>query len=424
MLSRAWGVLAPFFTAQAVIQLASALAGLLFVNILPVREFALYTIATSVVTFFTFVTDLGSTGSLFFFFRHASERGLRFQPYVRAVRSLRRGSLLVGGGVLAVALPPWLAGSGFPVTAALLTTLLAMVTVHYQIEAALGVTRLRLLGLFGPAYRAEVAGAALRLALAVLVAVGGLRTGVLALATGAFAAATSALLCRHSLARVEEATLVSVAVERREILRYLAPALPSALHFALQAPLLVWLAATFGGTSNVAEVGALGRLGMLLAIFSALTPTVFLVRLARVADPRLYRRRFLQFGGALAGVGVALVLAGAMAPGALLWLLGPHYRGLRVELTIALTTAAATLLGGYAVSVVASRSWFRLQPAATGLLVAAQVGAALALRLDTTRGVLLFGLVSAAVGLGVQLVVLALGFARPGLVYNRPDRSA
>ncbi|HBL25848.1 MAG TPA: hypothetical protein DD490_03330, partial [Acidobacteria bacterium] len=65
---RQWvGILSAFFTAQGLIQLAGIAAGLLLVRTLPVREFALYTLALSVTTFFTFLSDMGSTTSLIHF---------------------------------------------------------------------------------------------------------------------------------------------------------------------------------------------------------------------------------------------------------------------------------------------------------------------------------------------------------------------
>ena len=121
--------------------------------------------------------------------------------------------------------------------------------------------------------------------------------------------------------------------------------LPSALYFSIQGPLTVWLATTFGAVRNIAEVGALGRLGLVVGIFSNLTGVVFLPRLARVSGEGLYRRRYLQFGGLLAAVALALLAAAAVAPRAFLFLLGPKYSGLERELLLMVAGAGLTLLG-------------------------------------------------------------------------------
>jgi len=50
-------ILSAYFSAQTLTQLAGISAGILLIRFLPVREFALYTLATSVITFFTFASD-------------------------------------------------------------------------------------------------------------------------------------------------------------------------------------------------------------------------------------------------------------------------------------------------------------------------------------------------------------------------------
>src|SRR5262249_45447679 len=82
-------ILSAYFSTQTLTQLAGIGAGLLFINFMPVREFALYTLAFSVITFFTFLSDLGSTSSLLHFFRAAAADG-DFPRYFAAVLSLRR----------------------------------------------------------------------------------------------------------------------------------------------------------------------------------------------------------------------------------------------------------------------------------------------------------------------------------------------
>ena len=87
-ISRWVRILSAYLTAQSLTQLLGIAAGLLFVNFMPVRELALYTLAFSVITFFTFVSDLGSTTSLVYFFRHAQGAREEVGRYVAAVMSL------------------------------------------------------------------------------------------------------------------------------------------------------------------------------------------------------------------------------------------------------------------------------------------------------------------------------------------------
>lgn len=410
---RRWaGILSAFFTAQGLVQLAGIAAGLLLVRTLPVHEFALYTLALSVTTFFTFLSDLGSTGSLVHFFHRAAREGEEFPPYLAAVLSLRRLGFLLGAAAVAVAFPRAAAAKGYESLEIVLTLAAVLVTVWFQISAAVRVLALRLADRYGVSYRAEVTGATLRLLLTgAMVAAALLRAWIGILASAAGIAATALLAARGRAPRAAVET--DLRPYRRRVLRYLLPTLPSALYFSVQGPLVIWLAATFGGARNIAEVGALTRLSMVVGLFSSLSGVVFLPRLARITDERAWRIRYAQFGGALCAIALALSAAAALFPEVLLWVLGERYSGLHHELVLVVAGAGLTLLGGYAVSVNLSRSWTRWETAAVAGLFLAQMALVAVIPLKTTSGVLLFNLCTAAVGLALQIAVTLTGLLRP-----------
>lgn len=413
-ISRWVRILSAYLTAQSLTQLLGIAAGLLFVNFMPVRELALYTLAFSVITFFTFVSDLGSTTSLVYFFHRHQGEPEEMGRYVAAVTSLRRAAFAIGAAGVLLAFPRAATAKGFGLGEVLPVAAGILLGVWFQIGSSVRVLVLRLADRYGRSYRAEMAGGGVRLLLAAaLVAFGALRAwlGVLSAALGS--AAVALLARERKEAPTAEADLRPY---RRRVLRYLAPSLPSALYFSIQGPLTIWLATTFGSVRNIAEVGALTRLGLIVGIFSNLTGVVFLPRLARIADEGLYRRRYLQFGALLVGVAAVLLAAAALAPGLFLALIGPHFAGLHRELLLVVAGAGLTLLGGYAVAVNLARSWNRWEGIAVVLLIAVQAGLVARLPMGTTSGVLLFNLVTAATGLLLQLLIALGGFTRPGWV--------
>ncbi|HEV8241706.1 MAG TPA: hypothetical protein VGS57_20245 [Thermoanaerobaculia bacterium] len=413
--TRRWaGILSAYFSTQTVAQLLGIAAGLLFVRNMPMHEFALYTLASSVITFFAFATDLGSTTSLVHFYRHAAAAG-DFDRYLAAVLSMRRIAFAIGALVVAVTLPAAARAKGFAPLPVTLTTLAVITAVGLQIVAAVRQLVLRLEGRFGRSYRADLSGAGVRLALAALLVVTATLRAWIGVLTAAAASAAIAWLARQPHAGAS-ATAEQVKPYRRAVLRYLLPTLPSALYFSVQGPMVVWLAATFGASRNIAEVGALTRLGLLVGIFSGLTGIVFLPRLARIHDERIYRARVLQFGSLHLLLASALLLAAWAAPGPFLWLVGPHYAGLHRELLLVVAGSGLTLLGGYLVSVNLARCWTRWETAAVAILFICQVVAVATLPMSTTIGVLTFNLLSASVGLLLQLAVATTGFLRPGWV--------
>jgi O-antigen/teichoic acid export membrane protein len=441
-LRRWFKLLSAYFSAQALTQLLGLSAGLVLVRTMPVRQFALYTLALSVVTFFTFVSDLGSTSSLLYFFHRsggaAAAHGAapaaaiamhgpgEFPLYLAAVRSLRSTAFLVGAAAVLVALPRAAAAQGFAGRDIALATAGVLVCAWFQIRSSLGVLVLRLLDRYGQSYRAEIAGGGVRLAAAGTMALTSVLYAWLAVAANGAAIALTALLARPqgdprgsaaAAAAAAPPSRQTLAPYRRRVLRYLLPTLPSALYFSIQTPLVVWLSATFGSARNIAEVGALSRLGLALALFSNLSATVLLPRLSRIHDERHYRMRFLQFGALLAAIAAAMWLVAAAIPHLLLSVLGEHYRGLDSELGLVVASAGITLVSGYLVGVNLARSWNRWQGLAMLVYACAQAALVAWLPLGTTHGVLLFNLGSAAFGFCEQAVITAIGFVRPTLVH-------
>jgi O-antigen/teichoic acid export membrane protein len=407
-------ILAAYFSTQTLTQLAGIAAGLLLINFMPVREFALYTLGLSVINFFIFVSDLGSTTSLLHFYHRAARGEEDFRPYLAAVLSLRRAAFWIGAAGVAAMFPRAAAAKGYGAREIALSAAGILLCVAFQIPSSLRLLDLRLADRYGRSYRAELAGSGVRLLWAMGMIAASWLVAWAGILASALAAATVAFMARP--AAPPEPLAVDLAPYRRRVLRYLLPTLPSALYFAVQGPLTVWLATTFGSTRNMAEVGALSRLGMVVGLFSTLIGVVFLPRLARVTDDRVYLVRYLQFGAALAAVALALLAAAAAVPRLFLLLLGGSYAGLHRELLLVVGGSGVTLLGGYIVNVNLARSWTRWQGGTLAIEIAVLALLTRVLPLSTTAGVLTLSLLSTATGVVLQMAIAFLGFRHPGRV--------
>jgi len=387
--------------------------GLLFIHTLSTDAFAVYTVATSVLLTFSFATDLGSSSALLHFF-HQSQQGK--EPYanmVSAVLSLRRWMFLAGSPVAVGVLAVWGRSEGLTPTTVALISALVVATVWIQVQGTTRIVILRLEGAYARSYRAEVMAALARLGVAVVLIAIGLQDAVWALTTALVSACVLTWVAHEGRLPV---LAPPVAALQRRVVRYLAPSLPSAVYYAVQGQFVVWCAAWFGDLTLVANIGALGRLGLIVGVFSGLSSVVFLPRLVQIADEKLFARRLVQFGAILTVMSSALFLASVAAPAAFLWLLGESYASLSREMPLVVLASGVGLLGGYLGAVANARSWNRLQPAALLLLMVAQAVMIAWLPLDTTMGVAWFGVGSAVAGVVAQLVIVTLGLGRPSWV--------
>lgn len=412
-------ILRDYFVWRALGQLVATSTGLLFVNFMPVHEYALYTLLASGLTFLSFFCDLGTTGSLLYFRREATVRGIPYETYVRAAQQMRHWLFWLSGPLFLAVLLYLAKQAGLGVTVTLWGVLIVLLAVWFQIAGSIRLVVLRTEGRYRESYYAETLGSVGRLIAAGGMVASSMLHGLLGIVTNALAsfltANTANRYCKDGSA-TEARHQTGSSWARKEMIRYILPTLPSAVYFSFQSPLVVWLSATFAGTKSVAEVGALGRLGMILGLFSGLIPMIIIPRLAAVVDEGLYRRRYAQYGLALMLGTMGMLAAAAELPGLFLALLGPNYAGLDYELLLVVGTAGLGLLGGYTVAINQARGWVRWQPLALVIVVAAQAGFVATLPLSTTMGVLWFGLASAAVGFACQMCINAIGLYRSAWV--------
>ncbi len=412
-------ILRDYFAWQALGQLVTISTGLLLVNFMPVQEYALYTLLASGMIFLIFFCDLGMTGSLVYFRREANGRGISYETYVLAAQQMRRW-LFGLSAPLFVALLLYLGKQGgFGVTVTLCGALIVLLAVWFQIAGSIRLVVLRTEGRYRQSYYAETLGSVCRLIAAGGMAASSMLYGLLGIVTnalGSFLTASTAHRYDQDGLATEARHQAASSTARKEMIRYILPTAPSAVYFSFQGPLVVWLSATFAGTQSVAEVGALGRLGIILGLFSGLIPVIIIPRLAAVVDEGLYRRRYAQYGLALMLGTMGMLAAVAELPGLFLALLGSNYAGLDHELFVVVGTAGLGLLAGYAVAINQARGWVRWQPLALVIVVAAQAGFVAILPLSTTMGVLWFGFASAAVGFACQICINAIGLCRSAWV--------
>jgi O-antigen/teichoic acid export membrane protein len=423
---RPWLELLRDYTAASLLSKGLTVAtGLLLVNLLSVREYALLTLALSGLTFISIFSDLGIGNALLFFTRKCDIENRETAPYWAAAMRLRIAFL----GVASLAALAFLLDRGldqqFGIWELACVIPLLPVTGWFLVAGTLYGLQLRLAGKFPRTYMADIFGQSSRLLIIGIAAFASALSTWIAIFAGLIGAAVSNLYNWRAISNdkiekdVGRGAILQHPLPYGEFLRYVRPTIPNTVYFAMQAPLMVFMSSYFGTVENVAQVGALGRLAIVLGLMSGFFGTVALPKLARVHDDRQYLRHYLIRLGLYAGAGIVLIQASATFPGAIVWLLGEQYAHLEHEVVFVAASAVLAMWGGFAVAVNNARAWIRYQPHILMLYVIAQIALLLFLDLSTTHGVIMFGLWSALFGLILQLMTNTLGFRKPQLFETR-----
>jgi len=394
----------------------AAISGLLLVRILPVNEYGFYTLVLAAFTFICTFSDLGATETLSFFRWRAGKKSKSWVPYFHAVMRFRRMVFMFAF----ISSAAYVLSMGLHLGIEISTTLIAIsligLSAWLAIHSGIIAYVLKLEQRFRQAYVVELSNDGVKLLAAGMIWALGLATAIAGMVGVAVGALVSVIIA--SRLSGHSAAIISILNRRqhnrrnRMLLGQLLPILPGTIHFALQAPLIAWFAAYYGTVANLAEVGALGRLGALIGVLTGFTSTVYVPRLLVIKDDRLFIRRYLYWWFVLLMLSGVMLLAVWVFPDALLYLLGDAYSGLHIELLVVAATAVAWMWNGYVYSVNRARGWVKRQEYVLFVLIVGQIGMFIYLEFSNTLDVLLFGMGTALLWVIFQLALNVSGFVR------------
>ncbi len=191
---------------------------------------------------------------------------------------------------------------------------------------------------------------------------------------------------------------------RSSIWRVVKAQVPYEIYGVFQGQISVWLITIFGSANQVADLGALSRLGTVFVVVSQVINSVLTPRLSRCVTPSRLRAIYWQiFLGYVLFTGVCL-FGVLVERNLVVKLLGSQYANIQRDLVYAMVLQALWALQGGALAMNMSRGW--VVPAYMGitLTILTQVVAFQMVNLATLRGVLLAGMAVALINLIVQLL--------------------
>ncbi|MEZ5899129.1 MAG: hypothetical protein R3D51_06500 [Hyphomicrobiaceae bacterium] len=412
-----------FALAKGFGQAAGLLSGLIYVRAMPVEQYALFGLCMTAISMMSVGSDLGITGSLSYFWRRGLQEKTNFDTKLALVRRIRDILFVLAGIAGAFMLLSSAPKAGHVFTVVSLCFGLALAQTWLQMNVSVSSHVLLLEGRQRTSYIAEASGSAVRLVAALLMLVSGATSAVFALIGGLLgASATAAYIKRNERSYwTQERPSPQDSADLR---RYFISVLPSVLVFTFRDPLVMWLTATRAGTVAVADVFALSRISLIFAIIGNFATIVVVPRLATITDDRTFAK---SLAGALtiqAGICAMLFAVTLAAPQLILLLIGSKYAHLTAEVVILAATASASVLTSFLVLCARLRGWVGLDPPLAVLQLGITLAACFNWPFQSTADVLYLNLLLAAVGLGLSVLVMLIGWRVPHLVEGRGRREA
>jgi hypothetical protein len=399
---------------QGVAMVGNMLYGLLCVRMLPVPEYAKFAVLFGFMGSLTVLLDVGISGTLAPLVGEQIENLSLIANYVASLRSIALrlylivapvasivfvllvqkqhwGMLLVGQMVAVLLVTAWFARVSSSYGAVLI--LRRDRSRYYRVQMIGSLGSLTLLLIFWAMHRLNIyVGILLNVA------------QVLFIATSYYRRAQELLGAKGEAS----------AAQRKSIVRLAMPNIPSTVFYAIQAQITLMLITVFGhSSSSVANIGALGRLSQIFLFLGQMFPILVEPYFARLSPSRLKRVYLPAVAFVALGLGSFAALA-FLFPEAFLWVLGPQYRSLRVEVGLAILGSAVQYTAGFMWVVHSSRRfvyWWN-NVANVVLILLVQVAFIWRLDMSTVRHVLILNIFTAAASLLVNIACGIYGFWR------------
>ncbi len=179
----------------------------------------------------------------------------------------------------------------------------------------------------------------------------------------------------------------------KEIISFIKRILPMAIYYSFSGQITIWLISIFGSTDSVAEIGALGRLAAILGLISVVIGTLVAPRFARLAAERkiLFNRYIVMFTLLIALFLIVILFAWMFAP-QVLWVLGENYAGLKFELLLSIGGSSLALIAGAFYALNSSRGWIMNPIVAVSINIMAIIAGIILLDISTLLGILEFNI--------------------------------
>lgn len=395
-----WGKLISITgSAQVLVQIVGFICGILVIHLLPTREYALYTLANAMLGTMILLADSGISAGVMAQGARVWQSREKLGAVLVTGLDLRKkfaiGSLVIATPALLYLLrhhgATWLMSVLIIVSLIpAFFTVLSGTVLEIVLKLRQNIVPLQKLQVINNIGRLGLLGTLLLILPWTFVAL---------LAAGLPQIWANRRLKRISALYVDWDQKPEIAI-RKEILVFVKRVIPGALYYCFSGQLTIWLISIFGTSAALAQMGALGRLAMVLSLFGVLFSTLVSPRFARLTPNKdLLLKRFFHIMAGIAVLTLFIVGFTWLFPTQVLWILGKNYSNLKTELVLNIAASCLNLTWGSAYVLGTSRGWTINPIVSIPVSILAIVCGALLIDVTTLKGVLVLNIFVASIEL-------------------------
>lgn len=387
------------FTAfvEVAVKVIGLISGILIIRLLPVEEYALYTLGNTMLGTMLQLSDGGlSMGVMSIGGKHFKDKN-QFSTIMNTALTLRRKFGIICYIALAPVVYFLMINNGASPLSAVLICLSIIPMFYAQLSYSLNQVPFKLYQDLVPLQKNNLKFNFSRLIFTIVPLFIFPFASIAILSTGV-AQYLADLRLKKLSGKFFNLVESSDADTKAELLSITKRILPTAIYFSLSGQLTVWLVSIFGSVKSVAEIGALSRLSLVFSVFTSIFSLIVVPRFARLPNEKaVLVKWFVQIQVVLFLIAFLIPLFISFFPDQILMILGSNYSGLSRELVIlGFSTGLNLIISGLA-GLNSSRAYILHPGIQIPFNVAVLVASIIFITPDTTENALWVGVARASV---------------------------
>lgn len=402
-----------FVAGQGAVQLTQLLSGFFLIHWLSVEEYAQYSIAFAFQSTAQVLVELGISGSVIALVGTRIHKKKVIGGYIKAGKFYRNRLFLIVGSVCVFAFPYVTHQHHWPIPVTVILLICILTNLYFSGNTAFYITPLMIHKKLKDIYKTQLLSGVIRLSLLGILYLSILINAWLAaLSTSIMVWFNGYTFRKKSKNYISEPEASDPAI-RKEMKAYVKPVIPGIIYSAFSSQVSLFIIGVFGVSQNIAEVGALGRLGQMFMIFNMASSTLIVPYLAKQPKENLSNKFAFILSGATA-IAVILVLVGFFVPEPLLWIMGEKYAHLRQEVGLLMLNSSILFINVLMWDMNCSRkwlwSWIPIVSISSNIIL--QLIMIITMDLSTTYNVLVFSVILSVFNLLNKIIVTLIGLKK------------
>ena len=183
-------------------------------------------------------------------------------------------------------------------------------------------------------------------------------------------------------------------VVQTEVLSIVKRQMPESIYYCLSGQINIWLISIFGTTAALASLGALGRFNMIINLFLVVFSTLIIPRFARLSnDKRNLRNKALYIILGLVVLCFCIISIVFVFSNQFLWILGKGYFGLNKEFILIIISGCILMFHSVFFSINSAKGWIISPILYISISVCTTLLALFLVDVTTLRGVIYFNII-------------------------------